>query len=296
MFSFVIVNWNGSNLINQCLESLTKSNYNKFRVYIVDNGSTDNSIEVINSFKERLEIIVIQLDKNYGFAPANNIGINRAIDDESKYIITLNNDIEIQSDTLDKLIEFIDNNKETDIFQLLMINYYEREVLDSVGMSFNEHLFVTQMGYKESLKQLDKYEVDIEGACAGAAVYSKKCLKFICMNDNEYFKNDFFAYYEDVDLALRLKNNGFKTKLVKDSVVYHMHSATGNKTSAFKDYYLTRNLFKYLKDNQSEDDYNYNKKYYYKNTIGRIVRSLKVRDFNGAKAIIKGFIDFKYKR
>ena len=175
MFSFVIVNWNGSDLINQCLESLTKSNYSNFKVYIVDNGSTDNSIEIINSFKEKLNIDLIKLDKNYGFAPANNIGINKSMNDESKYIITLNNDIEVQSDTLDKLIKFINSNEDTDIFQLLMFNYYERDLLDSVGMSFNKHLFVTQLGYKEPLSMLNKYSVDIEGACAGAAVYSKEC-------------------------------------------------------------------------------------------------------------------------
>ena len=296
MFSFVIVNWNGSKLIKQCLESFINSNYKNFKIYIVDNGSTDDSLEVIKSFREKLDIILIELEKNYGFAPANNIGINRAINDKSEYIITLNNDIEIQENTLDELIEFIENNKDTDIFQLLMINYFERNRLDSVGMEFNKHLFVTQLGFRESIDDLDKYNIEIEGACAGAAVYSKKALKEVSINKNEYFKNDFFAYYEDVDLALRLNSKGFKTKLVKNSIVYHMHSATGNKTSTFKDYYLTRNLFKYLKENHSESDYKYNKKYYYKNTIGRIVRHLKSGNINGVKAIIKGFYDFKYNR
>ena len=293
MFSFVIVNWNGSNLIKQCLESLVSSDYKNFKVYIVDNGSKDDSIEVINSFKSKLEIILISLDKNYGFAPANNRGINIAMKDDSKYIITLNNDIEIQKNTLDKLRVFINENKETDVFQLLMINYFERNVLDSVGMEFNKHLFVTQLGYKEHINNLDKYAVEIEGACAGAAVYSKKALKEVCINGDQYFKDDFFAYYEDVDLALRLKNNGFKTKLVKDSIVYHKHQSYPNKSSTFKDYYLTRNLFKYLKDNQSENDYNNNKKYYYKNTAGRILRYLKKGNIKGSQAIIRGIKDFK---
>lgn len=293
MFSFIIVNWNGSNLIKQCLESLANSNYKKFRIYIVDNGSEDDSLQVINSFKSKLDIILITLDKNYGFAMANNKGINMAMSDESEYIITLNNDIEIQKNTLDELIKFIENNKDTDIFQLLMVNYFERNILDSVGMDFNKHLFVTQLGYKDSINNLSRYNVEIEGACAGAAVYSKKCLKEVCINGNQYFKDDFFAYYEDVDLALRLKNRGFKTKLVKNSIVYHMHSATGNKTSTFKDYYLTRNLFKYLKDNQNENEYRYNKKYYYKNTIGRILRYLKKGNISGVKAIIKGVKDFR---
>ncbi|WP_195245500.1 glycosyltransferase family 2 protein [Clostridium celatum] len=293
MFSFVIVNWNGSDLIKQCLDSLTKSSYKDFKVYIVDNGSKDNSLESIKTFEEKLDIITIPLEKNYGFALANNKGIEKAINDDSEYIITLNNDIEIQEDTLDKLIKFIDENKDTDIFQLLMINYFERNLIDSIGMSFNERLFVTQLGYRDPLKNLEKYDINIEGACAGAAVYSKKSLRKICINNNEYFKNDFFAYYEDVDLALRLNNNGFKTKLAKDSIVYHMHSATGNKNSTFKDYYLTRNLFKYLKANQSENIYKKNKRFYYKNTLGRIVRHLKNGNIDGAKAIIKGFNDYR---
>lgn len=295
MFSFVIVNWNGENLIKQCLDSFTRSKFKEFKLYIVDNGSKDNSKLIINEFKELLDIELIELDMNYGFAKANNIGINEAMKDNAKYIITLNNDIEIQEDTLSNLVEYIEHNKEVDVFQLLMINYYDRSILDSVGMDFNKLLFVTQLGFKDSVKSLDKYGEDIKGACAGAAVYSKKALLDVRENENEYFDNSFFAYYEDVDLALRLNSRGYKTRLVKSAIVYHMHSATGNKNSTFKDYYLTRNLFKYLEKNLDEKTYRNNKKYYYKNTIGRIIRYLKVGNMAGAKAILKGYFDYKNK-
>lgn len=295
MFSFVIVNWNGENLIKQCLESFTRSKFKEFKLYIVDNGSKDNSKIIINNFKELLNIQLIELDKNYGFAKANNIGINEAMKDDAQYIITLNNDIEIQEDTLSNLVQYIQDNKDVDVFQLLMINYYDRSTLDSVGMDFNKLLFVTQLGFKDRVESLDKYSEDIKGACAGAAVYSKKALYAVRENESEYFDNSFFAYYEDVDLALRLNNKGYKTRLVKNSIVYHMHSATGNKNSTFKDYYLTRNLFKYLEKNQDEKTYKKNKKYYYKNTLGRIVRYFKVGNVAGVKAIIKGYFDYKNK-
>ena len=67
---------------------------------------------IINEFKELLDIELIELDMNYGFAKANNIGINEAMKDNAKYIITLNNDIEIQEDTLSNLVEYIEHNKD----------------------------------------------------------------------------------------------------------------------------------------------------------------------------------------
>ncbi|MDU1314684.1 MAG: glycosyltransferase family 2 protein [Clostridium septicum] len=296
MFSIVIVNWNGAKLLNQCLDSLKKSKLKEFRLYIVDNGSTDESINIIEKYKKSLLIETIELDKNYGFAYANNIGIDKAMKDENEYIVTLNNDIEVTNDTLDILKRYIENNRNVDIFQLMMINYYERNKIDAAGLEFDENYFVMPLGYNKDKSEIENLQIEIEGACAGAAVYSKKALLSVKEMEIDYFSSDFFAYFEDVDLALRLKSKGFKTHLVKESIVYHMHSATGNKSSNFKDYYLSRNLFKYFKRNLSIKQYNISSKKGYKLMGKMFARYLVKGNLGGAKSILKGMVDYKLNR
>ena len=185
------------------------------------------------------------MNYNSGFAQANNIGIKKAINDGCQYILTLNNDVEVSKESLKNAMNYIENNKEFDVFQLFMINYFNKEICDAAGLNFKNDLIPLQVGFKESASEiLSKEKIEIEGVCAGAAIYSVKALEAVKLDNENYFDSNFFAYFEDVDLSLRLKSSGFKAKLLKDSIVYHMHSATGGKTSGFKEYYLTRNLYK----------------------------------------------------
>ncbi|MGL5354436.1 MAG: glycosyltransferase family 2 protein [Clostridium sp.] len=290
MLGIVIANWNGEKILQSCLESLKNQSFKDFKVYIIDNGSKDKSIDIIENYKANLAIELEMLSYNSGFAKANNIGISKAFKDGCDYILTLNNDIEMKSDCLEIAMRDIANEKnEYDIFQLFMINYYNRNQCDAAGLSFDEKLYVTQLGYKEDIEDVINNVNYIDGVCAGAAIYSRECLEKVVLKDENYFDSNFFAYYEDVDLALRLKINGFKSKLLKDSVVYHMHSVTGNINSGFKDYYLTRNFLIYTKRNQSKDKYRINKYYYSRPIIKSVLKNI----FNTAnrKPILKGIKD-----
>ena len=248
MLGIVIANWNGEKLIDKCLESLENQSFKDFKVYIIDNDSKDKSKEVIKSYNEKLKIDLTEMSYNSGFAPANNIGIKKAIKDGCQYILTLNNDVEVPKESLKNAMKYIESNKDFDVFQLFMINYFNKDVCDAAGLNFKEDLIPLQVGFKESVSEiLNKGDISIEGACAGAAIYSTKALEAVRLDNDNYFDSNFFAYFEDVDLSLRLKSAGFKAKLLRDSIVYHMHSATGGKTTGFKEYYLTRNLFMYTK-------------------------------------------------
>ncbi|WP_370774102.1 glycosyltransferase family 2 protein [Clostridium sp.] len=116
-----------------------------------------------------------------------------------------------------------------------------------------------------------------------------KALEAVKLDNENYFDSNFFAYFEDVDLSLRLKDAGFKAKLLRNSIVYHMHSATGGKTTGFKEYYLTRNLFMYTKRNQSVEDYKKHKKEYYIRFLKTVVKN--INNFNAVKSAVKGLND-----
>ena len=290
MLAIVIANWNGEKMLESCLESLKKQDFKDFKVYIIDNGSQDKSVEIIENYRNSINIELKKLSYNSGFAKANNLGIAKALEDGYDYILTLNNDIEMKSDCLEIAIKDVLNLKdEYDIFQLFMINYYDRNVCDAAGLSFDNRLYVTQLGEKENVEEVSSKITEIDGACAGAAIYSRKCLEKVVLSKGNYFDSNFFAYYEDVDLALRLKISGFKSKLLKKSIVYHMHSVTGNSQSGFKDYYLSRNFLIYTKRNQSKDSYKINKYYYCWTVTKRIVKNV-INPIN-FKFIIKGTKD-----
>ena len=291
MLGIIIANWNGEKLIDKCLKSLNEQTFKDFKIYIIDNDSKDNSNKIINYYKSKLNIELTNLDHNSGFAKANNIGIKQAIRDKCDYILTLNNDVELTKNCLENAVNNIKEDKDNDIFQLFMVNYYDRNKCDAVGLLFDEKLIPIQLGLKQNVEKIMKSEVNIEGVCAGAAIYSSKCLEKVKLDENNYFDSNFFAYYEDVDLALRLKNAGFKSTLLKDSIVYHMHSATGNKTSGFKEYYLARNLFLYTKRNQPLDKFNKLKFHYYIIILKSIIKN--ITNMKVIKSILKGLRDSK---
>ena len=290
MLGIVIANWNGEKLIDKCLESLENQVFKDFKVYIIDNESKDNSRVVIKKYMNRLNIDLTEMSYNTGFAPANNVGIKKAIKDGCNYILTLNNDVEVPKESLKKAMEAIDTNKEFDVFQLFMINYFNKDVCDAAGLNFKDDLIPLQVGFKENVAEiLNKDDIKIEGVCAGAAIYSTKALEAVKLDDENYFDSNFFAYFEDVDLSLRLKGAGYKFKLLKDSIVYHMHSATGGKTSGFKEYYLTRNLFMYTKRNQTIEEYKKHKKEYYIRFLKTVAKN--INNFNAIKSAVKGLSD-----
>ena len=290
MLGIVIANWNGEKLIDKCLESLENQVFKDFKVYIIDNASKDNSRDVIKKYINRLNIDLMEMEYNTGFAPANNIGIKKAIKDGCNYILTLNNDVEVPKESLKKAMEAIEINKEFDVFQLFMINYFNKDVCDAAGLKFKDDLIPLQVGFKENVADiLNKDDIKIEGVCAGAAIYSTKALETVKLDDENYFDSNFFAYFEDVDLSLRLKGAGYKFKLLKDSIVYHMHSATGGKTSGFKEYYLTRNLFMYTKRNQTIEEYKKHKKEYYIRFLKTVAKN--INNFNAIKSAVKGLSD-----
>lgn len=294
MFSIVTANWNGEKFLKVFLKSLVDQTYKNFKLYIVDNGSTDNSQKIIESFKRNLNIKLINLNENTGFAKANNIGICEAMKDDNEYIITLNNDIELDENCFMNLKEGIAKNKSHDVFQILLLNYFERNTIDAAGIEFDKYYFANQIGFKKNIEELKKLNEDIDGVCAGAAVYSKKCLKNTSLkNSNEFFNSTYFAYYEDVDLSLRLKSAGYSFFLIKNSIAYHIHSGTGGNNSYFKSYYLSRNLLLYIKYNIGNDFLKKNKRVYLFYFLERMLKLLVRANFRAVYGTLKGYFDYR---
>lgn len=241
MVAVIIVNWNGKKLLKNCLEALAVQTFKDFQTFLVDNGSVDGSVEFIQENYPWVKII--SLKENTGFAKGNNIGIAKALEDEkTEYIVTINNDTAADEFFLERLVASAKENPLAGSVAPKVKYFYEENLIDSVGVLVHRDGGGVNRGNKDvDQGQLDKKE-EIFGVCAGAALYRRKALEEVAEN-GEFFDELFFAYFEDLDLAWRLRLFGWTAVSCPEAIIKHIHSATGISYSPFKAYHVNRNRF-----------------------------------------------------
>jgi GT2 family glycosyltransferase len=230
--TIVIPNWNGKSMLGHCLHSLQNQSIDNFDVIVVDNGSVDGSAEFLR--QEFPAVQCICLSQNTGFSYAVNCGIDAASAD---WVLLLNNDMEVAADCLERLAEAVNTHPEFEFFALKMLDFADRDYLDGAG----DGVMRGGVGYRLGTMEQDQpyYSSDREtfGACAGAALYSKRFFAVAGL-----FDPDFFAYLEDVDLNLRARRCGLRCLYLADARVYHVGSATsGSKINPLTIRLSTRN-------------------------------------------------------
>lgn len=232
LIDIIIPNWNGEEMLEMCLNSLRNQTSQKFTVTVVDNGSSDGSLNLLKT--QYPEVQVLPFQENRGFSAAVNEGIKKT---NNTWILLLNNDIEMARDCVEILLENCLNQDEFDLFALKMLSFDQRSILDGAG----DGVLRGGVGYRLGTMEIDcpHYQLrrNVFGACAGAALYRRTLFKAIGL-----FDEDFFAYLEDVDLNLRAVRSGHKCFFLPDAKVYHIGSgSTGSKINHFTICLSTRN-------------------------------------------------------
>lgn len=231
LISVIILNWNGKAFLNDCLLSLQEQTFKDFETIIVDNGSTDGSAEYLHEHFPWVRLL--ELPENTGFAEGNNRGLTAA---QGEYILTLNNDTKVVPGFLAELLHPIRQNPEIGVVAAKMLNFFQTNRIDSFGIYPTKTGIGCNIGIGEIDHNQYDGQADVFGACAGAALYRRSTLE-----ETGFFDQDFFAYYEDLDLAWRARLNGWKTVTAPRAVVYHVHSATAGRMSDFTVYHTHRN-------------------------------------------------------
>jgi len=206
--SVIIVNYNGKIFLEKCLNSLSKVNYENFEIIVVDNNSTDGSIEFVT--KNYPSIILLKLNSNKGFAEPNNIGAKIA---NGKYLLFLNNDTIVTQNFISEMVQVIENDKKIAICQSLLLK--PDESVDSSGD------FIDQLGVVYNSTRIPDEIREISSA-RGASMLIRKSIFDIL----EGFDEKFYVSFEDVDLGWRTWMIGYKVMLTPKSVVYHTGSQT----------------------------------------------------------------------
>ena len=231
----VIVNYNGAKFQNECIRSIFETGFPFYKIIIVDNGSTDGSMEMLNEFPDD-KVEKIYCNENFGVAKGNNIGIERSISLGCTHSLLLNNDTFIPPDFFDK---FIGSLGKGDYVAVPKIYFYNSDLFWYAGGAFSKfkcnsyHMFYKEQEGKQKIPEF--------------CDYAPTCCMLI---DNTVFDKiglmdeNYFLYFDDTDFCFRLKLAGISIRLVKDASIYHKVSlSSGGENSIITVYYGNRNRF-----------------------------------------------------
>lgn len=306
----IVPTWNKLDLVKQLISALGKQTDRNFGIIVVDNGSRDGTPEYLEkvsreSKEKDIPVWTLLLRENSGFALANNIGLNFALEFlEFDYFILLNNDtipdenfvkilhqkaksyltgsdkkmLELEK----RLFPFLaqKNNWKIGSFAPMVENYYASGIVDAAGIKISPDGNAINRGAGEKTYKY-KRDKEVFGPSGSAALHLKKALtdialppaytavlrgeesqdtkkervwnviigKFdknmlgIIMPVKEIFSSRYFAYFEDVDLAYRLRLRSWGCVYLPEAKVLHYHSATAGAYSPFKSYHIHRNQY-----------------------------------------------------
>jgi GT2 family glycosyltransferase len=228
----IIVNWNGSALLAECLRCLKMQTFQSARVLVVDNASSDGSIAAAGIPAENIELL--QLESNIGFAAANNRALAQC---DTEFVALLNPDAFPEPAWLERLLAAACANPGVAAFGSRQLCHTNPEFLDGTGDNYHISGLAWRERYGLRQQSQDLIPKEIFSPCAAAALYRRQIVV-----DAGGFDEDLFCYLEDVDLGFRLRLSGYKALYVPDAVVRHVGSAsTGGELSDFAVYHGFRN-------------------------------------------------------
>lgn len=235
LVSIIVLNFNGKKLLESFFESILGQKYKEIEIILVDNGSKDDSLLFVkNNFPQ---VIIVANSTNHGFSEAGNQGAKKA---KGKYLFFLNNDAQIEKNSLEKMVSFLENKK--DVILLGPFVYKKDGItLESAGL-YPTFLGIFYNPFSSKKKPFETF------AITGAAMLIKRAW-FEKING---FDKDFFAYSEDIDLCIRTRILGGKIYVLPECKVLHLHAQTSKKMDrSFIVFHATKNRILLLLKNFS---------------------------------------------
>ncbi len=220
--SIQIVTYNSADDILGCLESLGRQTFRDFRVRILDNASSDGTLDLLGD----QEADVVRSEVNTGFAAAHN---RLALDYPAPYVLFLNPDTVLEPDFLEELVEALESSPEAGSATGKLLRMDGRTI-DSTGITMTRNQRHLDRGAGEPDDgQYDRPEA-VFGPSGAAAMYRYSCLEDVSV-DGSFFDEDFFAYREDADLAWRCRLMGWQSRYVPSAVARHVRRVTPERRS-----------------------------------------------------------------
>ncbi len=215
----IVLNWNGSELLKDCLNSLEKVEYDHFNILVVDNGSTDDSVEYVQNKYPEVELI--SLEKNHGYARGNNLGFDVAKNKNAEFVIFLNNDTIVDKNFIKLLLAPFEDISVGQTVPKILYADDEEKIWYAGGIV---NLWTGNI-FHQGIREYDSERFNQ----SKITDYATGCC--FCMKVSDYeglngFDESFSMYGEDVDLSLRIRKSGKNIIFVPESKIYHKVSAS----------------------------------------------------------------------
>ncbi len=224
----VLVTYNAERYVRQCLEALARQTFRDFSVLVIDNGSTDRTVAVVQ--QEFPHVRVVLRRENLGFSRAYNDGITWATG--SDYALCLNQDCFLEPGYIEELVAYADSHPRCASCSGKLLRFDPENgegttVVDSMGLAFRRTMRVFNIAEGQHDERRSSAPAQVFGLPATAVLYRRSSLEEVALrrgSREEYFDEDFFAYKEDIDLAWRLQLAGFHAALVPAAAAYHVRT------------------------------------------------------------------------
>jgi GT2 family glycosyltransferase len=220
LVSVIILNWNGKKFIEKCIRSLMNVSYPSIEILFIDNASTDGSPELIETKYRNIK--VFRNKKNLGFAEGHEIGFRKA---HGNAILLLNTDTIVEENLITSLVNVLYSKKSIGAVQPKIVMYPQKEIIDSIGVFFlmNGSLYHYGREKKENILEYNK-QMEIFSAKGVCVMFKKEVL-----DKTGFFDKDYFAYFEETDICMRVWLSGYKIVYTPTSTVYHIGGATSKR-------------------------------------------------------------------
>jgi len=229
----IVVDWNSAELLDRCLASLSRQTLRPERVIVIDNAGDRPTWRHVRNAPPGTDLV--RLPANRGFAAANNVGVTLGSDCD--WVALLNPDAFPEPDWLERLLEAAGESPGYSSFASRLVIAGDPERLDGTGDVYAVSGLAYRRDHGAPAAGLRLEREEVFGPCAAAALYRRDALLEV-----GGFDERFFCYFEDVDLAFRLRLAGHRCLYVPKAVVHHVGSATTVRHSAFSVYHAHRNL------------------------------------------------------
>ena len=272
----IIPNWNGAHHLPTCLDALMGQTYRDFETLLVDNGSTDDSLELLA--RDYPEIQLVALATNRGYAGGCKAGIEAA---SGEILVLLNNDTEVAPTWLKALVKALDRHPEAGMATPKVLLWDERTRLHTTG----DYVRTNGIPDSRGVWEIDRGQYDdqtfVFGASGVAPAYRRTMLEEIGLLDADYQ-----SYCEDVDLSWRAQLAGYRCVYAPEAVLYHKVSATGKGT--LRSFYVARNTIWMLAKNLPASLWRRHRKEILAAQWQRFAKALKAWRGKEARATIRG--------
>lgn len=233
----VVLTWNGREDTLACLRSIAEITTGDVGTVVVDNGSTDGTVAAVRA--ARPGVTIIENHANLGYAAGNNAGIRHALAHGADWVVLLNNDATVAPDVVDAFAAGAQAHPRAGILGGIVLDAERRDRIQFAGQGFNRGLGYSgrPRGAGRSYTARYRPTVATERAVGALMAVSAPALRRVGP-----FDEDLFAYVEDVDLSLRVRDAGYEVLVVGTARAWHrLSAATGGAASSAPSYYGARN-------------------------------------------------------